>query len=161
MSNVNPDEAAQSSSTGDTDGRSDVHSDVLLALKQRYPGAETFKFGDSEALCDTLVSLVRAGKKVATCGALRDYQNGEPMPEIGRQDIALNWDDSPALVIETAELVQCRFDEITEAMALAEGEDDSLEEWREGHSAFFERNGGFSPDMQIVWERFILVEDLG
>tara|TARA_B100000678_G_C18041051_1_gene434688 strand:+ start:31 stop:444 length:414 start_codon:yes stop_codon:yes gene_type:complete len=135
--------------------------DALKALKQRYPGAETFKFGDSAALCEELVALVRSGKKVATCGALRDYDAGEAMPEIGRQDIALNWDDTPALVIETAEIVQCRFDEITEAMALAEGEDDSLEEWRAGHSAYFERNGGFSPDMQIVWERFRLVEDLG
>jgi uncharacterized protein YhfF len=133
----------------------------LKALKQRYPTAETFKFGDSAALCGTLLSLVRSGKKVATCGALRDYQDSDPMPAIGRRDIALNWDDTPALVIETVALIQCRFDEVTEAMALAEGEDDSLEGWRAGHREYFERNGGFSPDMQIVWERFILIEDLG
>ncbi|HIE70212.1 MAG TPA: ASCH domain-containing protein, partial [Planctomycetes bacterium] len=24
----------------------------------------------------------------------------------------------------------------------------------------FERNGGFSADMQILWERFVLIEDL-
>ncbi|OIQ50755.1 ASCH domain protein [Pseudodesulfovibrio hydrargyri] len=133
----------------------------LKALKLRYPTAETFKFGDSAALCSALLSLVRSGKKVATCGALRDYQNGEPMPAIGRRDIALNWDGTPALVIETVELIQCRFDEVTEAMALAEGEDDSLKGWRAGHREYFERNGGFSPGMQIVWERFILIEDLG
>nr|WP_242514322.1 ASCH domain-containing protein [Rhodovulum sulfidophilum] len=63
--------------------------------------------------------------------------------------------------IETVELVQCRFEEVTEAMALAEGEDDSLDAWRKGHGSYFKRNGGFSPDMQIVWERFILIEDLG
>ncbi|MEQ8897843.1 MAG: ASCH domain-containing protein [Roseovarius sp.] len=107
------------------------------------------------------MSLVRSGKKVATCGALRDYQNGEAMPEIGRRDIALNWGGTPALVIETVELVRCRFDEVTEEMALAEGEDDSLQGWRAGHAAYFGRNGGFSTDMQIVWERFTLVEDLG
>jgi len=134
--------------------------DNFKALKLRYPMAEAFKFGDSAASCGALLSLVRSGKKVATCGALRDYLNGEPMPSIGRRDIALNWDDTPALVIETVELIQCRFDEVTEAMALAEGEDDSLDGWRAGHSEYFERNGGFSPDMQIVWERFILIEDL-
>ena len=64
-------------------------------------------------------------------------------------------------MIETVELIQCRFDEVTEAMALAEGEDDSLDGWRRGHRAYFERNGGFSPDMQILWERFLLVEDFG
>lgn len=136
-------------------------SEEVRALKQRYPGAETFTFGDNGALCASLLLLVRAGKKVATCGALREFQNGEPMPEIGRRDIALNWDGTPALVIETVELVHCRFDEVSEAMALAEGEDDSLEGWRAGHRAYFERNGGFSPDMPIVWERFVLIEDLG
>ena len=134
--------------------------DELKALKRRYPTAETFKFGDSAALCDALLSLVRSRKKVATCEALRAFRNGQPMPEIGRRDIALNWDGTPALVIETVELIQCRFDEVTEAMALAEGEDDSLDGWRAGHRAYFERNGGFSADMQILWERFVLIEDL-
>ena len=132
----------------------------LEALKLRYPGAETFKFGDSASLSETLLSLVRSGRKVATCSALRDLEKGEPVPVIGRRDIALNWDDTPALVIETVELIECRFDEVTEEMALAEGEDDSLEAWRAGHASYFERNGGFSPDMMIVWERFVLVEDL-
>lgn len=130
------------------------------ALKARYPMAETFKFGDSAALCDALLSLVRAGKKQATCGALRDHQAGEPMPVVGRRDIALSWDGTPALVIETVELIHCRFDEVTEAMALAEGEDDSLADWQAGHRAYFQRNGGFSPDMALVWERFVLVEVL-
>ena len=132
----------------------------VSALKRRYPTAEIFKFGDSAASSAALLALVRSGKKVATCGALRDFQAGEPMPVIGRRDIALSWDDRPALVIETVALVRCRFDAVTEAMARAEGEDESLEGWRAGHGAYFARNGGFSPEMQIVWERFRLVEDL-
>ena len=131
----------------------------LGALKLQYPSANTFKFGDSSALCDALLSLVRSGKKVATCSALHEFQNGEPFPEVGRRDIGLNWDGTPAVVIETVELIQCRFDEVTEDMALAEGEDDSLDGWRVGHRGYFERNGGFSPDMQIIWERFVLIED--
>lgn len=133
----------------------------LDTLKRRYPGAETFRFGDTAALCATLLALVRAGKKVATCAALAEFEAGEAPPRIGRRDIALNWDGTPALVIETVELIQCRFDEVTEAMALAEGEDDDLDGWRAGHRAYFERNCGFSSDMQIIWERFRLVEDLG
>lgn len=133
----------------------------LESLTQRYPGAETFRFGDNATLCSELLALVRSGRKRATCGALRDYEGGEAMPRVGRCDIALTWEGTPALVIETVELVQCRFDEVTEDMALAEGEDDSLEDWQAGHRAYFERNGGFSPDMMIVWERFALVEDLG
>lgn len=132
----------------------------IRALKLRHPSATTFKFGDNPALSSALLSLVRNGKKVATCSALYEFQNGEPYPEIGRRDICLDWDGTPAAVIETVELIQCRFDEVTEEMALAEGEDDSLKSWRAGHRDYFERNGGFSPDMQIIWERFVLIEDL-
>ncbi|RVV98836.1 ASCH domain-containing protein [Mesobaculum littorinae] len=130
-------------------------------LKRRYPGAETFTFGDGPDLCAALLDLVRAGKKVATCGAIRDFEAGEPLPMVGRRDIALRWDGTPALVIETRELVRCRFDELTEAMALAEGEDETLDGWRRGHRDFFARNGGYSPDMPLLWERFELIEDLG
>ena len=134
----------------------------LAALRARYPGAETFTFGDGRALCDDLLARVRSGRKTATCGALRDFgPGGEAMPVAGRRDIALDWDGAPALVIETVEVTQRRFDVVDEDFALAEGEDESLEGWREGHRAFFERNGGWSPDMMLVCERFRLVEDLG
>ncbi|WP_386685148.1 ASCH domain-containing protein [Loktanella sp. R86503] len=133
---------------------------AIEVLKERYPGAVTFKFGDSATLSAAHVSRVRSGRKVATCGALRDFENGEPLPSVGRRDIVLAWDGSPELVIETVEVVQCSFEEVTEAMALAEGENNDLEGWRNDHRAFFKRTGGFSPEMQVVWERFALIEDL-
>ncbi|SHJ06886.1 ASCH domain-containing protein [Wenxinia saemankumensis] len=127
----------------------------------RHAGAATFTFGDSRALCDRLLALVRAGRKTATCGALRDYgPGGEALPRPGRRDIALDWDGAPALVIETTGMTICRFRDVGEDFALAEGEDDSLEGWRAGHRAYFERNGGWTPGMELVCERFRLVEDL-
>jgi uncharacterized protein YhfF len=135
-------------------------NDPIEAIRRRYPTAVTFKFGDSANLSERLIALVRSGKKVATCGALMDFQNGEPLPSPGRRDIVLDWNGQPTLVVETIEVVICRFEEVTEAMALAEGEDNSLDGWRAGHREYFERNGGFSPDMDVVWERFVLVEDL-
>lgn len=45
-------------------------------------------------------------------------------------------------------------------MALAEGKNDDLTGWRNDHRAFFQRTGGFSLEMQVVWERFALIEDL-
>ena len=134
---------------------------LLEQLKQKYPGAQTFKFGDSLELSDQLIALVRSGKKTATCGALRDFESGEDtMPVPGRQDIALNWDDTPALVIETVDVSITRFCDVGEAFALAEGENEDLGGWQRDHRAFFERNGGFDPGMQLVCERFRLVEDL-
>lgn len=129
------------------------------ALKQRYPNAVTFRFGDNRELCDALLALVRTGRKTATCSALRQFDD-EPMPQVGRVDIALDWDGNPALAIETTDLKICRFDEVDEAFALAEGENDSLAGWRVAHEVYFARNGGFSNDMMVVCERFRLVEDV-
>lgn len=133
----------------------------MQEIRARYPTAETFTFGDSRDLCDTLLALVRAGTKTATCGALRDFGvGGEVLPKPGRRDIALDWDGHPALVIETVSLDITRFCDVTEDFALAEGENESLEGWREDHRRYFERNGGFDPEMELVCERFRLVEDL-
>ena len=86
---------------------------TLDKLEARYPGAQTFTFGDSRALCNLLLKLVREGRKTATSTALRDLEGDkEAMPRVGRRDIALDWDGKPALVIETTEVNVCRFDTV-------------------------------------------------
>jgi uncharacterized protein YhfF len=128
----------------------------------RYPGAQTFVFGDSRALCDALRALVRAGTKRATCQALRTCERaGDPLPVVGRRDIALDFDGTPQLVIETTEVVVRRFFDVDADFALAEGEDETLAGWQAGHRACFERTGGWSADMPVVCERFRLIEDFG
>ncbi|QFT60295.1 ASCH domain protein [Sulfitobacter sp. THAF37] len=125
----------------------------------RYPGAQTFAFGDTPGLIAELTALVRSGAKRATCTALADVEAGrEPMPVIGRRDIALGPDGRPALVIETKELVRTTWAGMTEEMALAEGEDDTLESWKTGHRRYYERQGIFAEDMTLIWERFDVVE---
>jgi uncharacterized protein YhfF len=134
---------------------------TLEEAKTRYPEAETFTFGDNRALSDRLLVLVRSGKKTGTCGALKDFEEGhEAMPQVGRQDIALDWDGNPALVIETVSVTVQRYCDVGEAFALSEGENEDLAGWRADHRAYFERNGGWDPEMQLVCERFQVVEDL-
>lgn len=135
---------------------------TLDEAKARYPGAETFTFGDSPELSAALLALVRRGHKTATCGALRDFEaGGEAMPVVGRRDIALEWDGRPGLAIETVEVTQQRFCDVEAEFALAEGENETLEGWQRDHRAYFERNGGWAPDMMLVCERFRVVEDFG
>lgn len=135
--------------------------DIEIA-KKRYPNAAFFQFGDGEKLCDELLALVRKGKKTATCGALRDFGgDGETMPVVGRQDIAVNWYGEPQLLIETVEVTQRRFCDVDVEFALAEGENDSLAGWQSDHQAYFSRNGGFDPKMELICERFRLIEDFG
>ncbi|MXQ07785.1 ASCH domain-containing protein [Alphaproteobacteria bacterium GH1-50] len=133
----------------------------IESLQKRYPGAVTFRFGDSAEMSSWLLRLVRAGQKTATCGALRDFApGGEPKPVAGRRDIALNWDGTPALVIETVSVEEMRFDEVGEEFALAEGENETFEGWQRDHRAYFDRHGGWSPDMMLICERFRVIEDL-
>ena len=134
----------------------------LRAVLGRYPGAETFRFGDGPELNRRLLDLVRQGRKTATCGALGDYDGpgGAARPIPGRHDVALDWDGRPSLVIQTTEVFVCRFDEVTWDFAKDEGENDDLEGWRRDHRTYFERTGAFAEDMALLCERFRLVEDL-
>jgi uncharacterized protein YhfF len=59
------------------------------------------------------------------------------------------------------ELRIVRFCDMPEALAMAEGEDETLEGWRAGHERYYRRQGIFSPEMELIWERFEVVEDLG
>ena len=52
----------------------------LEKLKLRYPGAETYRFGDSPALSDSLLALVRTGRKRATCTAMAEIGVSEALP---------------------------------------------------------------------------------
>lgn len=130
-------------------------------LQDIYPGAGTFKFGDTAELCERLIQLVSQGKKTATCAAAADFADEpEAMPVVGRCDIAAHWDGSPALVIKTTKVTKVRFCDVTEEMALKEGENDDLAGWRADHEAYFTRNGDFDPEMDLIFEEFTLVEDL-
>jgi len=121
-----------------------------------YQNAVTFQFGDSPELADELLALVLAGTKTATCGALRDFNAQEPVPAAGRRDVVLDGQGRPACVIETLSVLIQRFDQVDEAFALAEGEG-PYEAWRDAHIAYFDRNGGYAPDMMLACERFRVV----
>jgi uncharacterized protein YhfF len=122
----------------------------------------TFSFGDSPEMADELLALVLAGTKTATCGALRDYPEGSvDKPVVGRRDVVLDGKGRRAAVIETLEVTVRRFDQIDYTFANDEGEGyRTLTDWRDSHKRYFERNGGFSPEMELVCERFRLVEIL-
>jgi uncharacterized protein YhfF len=131
-----------------------------VTLPARYANLNTFSFGDSPALADELLALVLAGEKTATCAAVRDYEkDGEPIPVPGRRDVVRDGQGRPAAVIETVEVTRRLFRDVPDDFALAEGEGD-FDAWREGHIAYFERNGGWSEDLEIVCERFRLIEVL-
>lgn len=134
---------------------------TLSEAQARYPGAETFRFADGDReIGELLLRLVRSGRKRATCQAKAVYESGEEAwPKVGRRDIALNFDGTPALVIETVSLEEHAFIDVPEDFALAEGENETLQGWRDDHRRWFEKTCGFAPDMVLVCERFEVIED--
>lgn len=121
---------------------------------QDHSGLECFAFGDGPALADALLALVLSGVKTATCWSVRDGQ----LTFVGKRMVACDGLGRPRAILETVALDQRAFSQVTEHFARAEGEGDgSLLWWRKAHQRYFERNGGFDPEMMLWCEHFRLV----
>jgi len=125
---------------------------------QDWRSLEFFSVADTTEMADRLLSFVLAGPKTATCWSIADGQQ----TEVGKRMVVKDGAGNPRAVIETVTLEQVRFLDVPWSFARHEGEgDENLQDWRDGHQAYFERNGGFSPDMLLWCERFRLIEILG
>jgi uncharacterized protein YhfF len=118
---------------------------------------ERTAFGGEPDEADALVALVLQGRKTGTCWASRHGR----LSFVGRRVLLCDSSGRPRAVLETLALELRRFCEVDEAWAREEGEGDlSLRRWRDTHRAFFEREGGFSEEMDLWCERFRVVEAL-
>ena len=132
---------------------------TLEQISSRYPGATAWSFGDSPQLADELAALVLCGKKTATCSALEACIQENALPIVGAYSIILDGRGAPVCVIRTLATRLLRFNEVTESLARKEGEGDlSLAHWQKEHQRFFNREGTWSADMELVFEEFALLE---
>ncbi|CAG9228326.1 ASCH domain-containing protein [Paraburkholderia tropica] len=118
-------------------------------------------FGDSEALSESLLGLILAGRKDGTCSLRWSWEHdGEAIPKVGDIEIVLDWNDRPALVRRITRVDIVPFDNVSDEFAASEGEGDlSLMYWRTEHWRFFLdecKRIGREPDgaMPLVCERF-------
>jgi len=128
---------------------------MTLASKPWWSDLPRDKLGIGADLVDMLLGLVLAGEKTACCGPPHLYPNGAP--KAGDRCVLVDSTDRPRCVIEDEEVIVQRFDEVSEAFALLEGEGDYAE-WRAAHERFFAEHGGLSPDMLVICERFKVLE---
>lgn len=120
-----------------------------------WEALDSFSFGDSPEMADHLLGFVLDGSKRATCWSIADGQQ----THVGNRMVVKDGLGRPRAVLETIELQQVRFCDVDLQFALDEGEgDETLDDWRRGHRAYFERNGGFDPEMMLWCERFAVVE---
>ncbi|MBR6970597.1 MAG: ASCH domain-containing protein [Firmicutes bacterium] len=127
---------------------------------------EHWHFERTESACNDLLGLVLQGKKRATSSSLAGYQiSGEKPPEEGELSVITDWDGNPRCVIRTVRVTRLPYKDITFDLARREGEDDTLESWRNNHEKFFREEGKelgyeFSEDMTVVFEEFEVVRIL-
>lgn len=128
---------------------------------------EAWAFGATPEHADELLALVLAGIKVGTASSLWDYEeSGDPLPVVGELSIILDGSGAPRAVIEATAIDIVPFDEVDEAHAYAEGEDDrTLAQWREVHERYWRQHSenprGYAPDMPVICERFRLLLPAG
>lgn len=119
-----------------------------------------WSFGATAEHADELLQLVLDGTKTATASALWDYEaEGEELPAVGTLGIVTDSGGVPRALLVTTRVRTVPFDEVDEAHAHAEGEQDrTLASWREIHQQFFgehpSHDRGFVPDMPVVLEEF-------
>lgn len=126
---------------------------------------EHWHFEMTEDASNYILSLVLTGKKRATASSLPGYAENEPLPQVGDISVITYWDGTPACVVKTTNVITLPFREMTFDLAKREGEDNTLESWRENHAAFWIEEGKelgytFSEDMPIVFEEFEILEML-
>jgi uncharacterized protein YhfF len=117
-------------------------------------------FGATPAQADELLTLVLAGTKTATAGALWDYEHeDEQLPRVGDLAILLDGSGHPRALVEVTRVDVVPFEDVDDEHARLEGEGDgSLAHWRVVHERFFTDHAthdhGFSLSMPVVLERF-------
>ena len=90
-------------------------------------------------LADELLELILKEKKTAGSGLLKAYQiENEDIPKVGNYWIILDSKSIPRCIVQTVKVEINRFDQVSESVAIAEGEGDlSMYYWQKAHSAFF------------------------
>ncbi len=104
-----------------------------------------------------LVELVLEGKKTATTYL---YEDDEKYKE---NDISILTDinGNDVCLIQTKKIIITTFKNITWDLAVLEGENNSLDDWRKEHYNFFKKiNPDFNKDTKVVFEIFEVIEKL-
>jgi len=98
-------------------------------------------FGDSAALSEELVALIRTGRKRGGASLLWAHEaDVDPVPVVGEIEIVVDHLNAPSLVTRVTEVDVVAFNQVSAQFAAREGEGDgSLEYWRKAHWSFFSR----------------------
>ena len=104
-----------------------------------------------------LVELVLEGKKTATTYL---YEDDEKYKENGIS-ILTDINGNDVCLIQTKKIIITTFKNITWDLAVLEGENNSLDDWRKEHYNFFKKiKPDFNKDTKVVFEIFEMIDKL-
>ncbi len=127
----------------------------------RYSGELSFE--NRNFTGDEQLALVLAGKKTASFSPFPAYAiNREPIPVAGELYVVEDRNESPKCIIELTDVNVVPFNEVTWEMAQREGEDSSLDEWKEKQNEYMSDEGDicgftFSETTNVVCEFFRVI----
>ncbi|MFI7156452.1 ASCH domain-containing protein [Micromonospora sp. NBRC 110037] len=130
----------------------------------RIGGLRALALGTPGELRTRLNTLVLSGVKTATAGLVQEYDDeNEELEHVGERLVLVDDNDRFVAVVEVTGVEVVRFADVPWDFARAEGEGDrSIEEWREGHGAYWARQGTpVTDDTRIVCLRFRVVSTEG
>ena len=98
-------------------------------------------FGDSPALSQELLALIRDGRKRGGASLLWGHEaDAETVPAVGEVEIVVDHRNAPSVVTRVTKVQVLPFGQVGADFAAREGEGDgSLEYWRREHWRFFSR----------------------
>lgn len=132
-----------------------------LDPESKYAGVFGFEakgFAGTERIASLL-----AGKKRAAFFPYSSYAiDNEVLPVSDEHYLILGAERTPVCVIRTTRVQIVPFDQVTMEMVQAEGEDSSVEEWRQKTRENLEEEGQvvgfeFEPDIKLVYMEFEVV----
>ncbi|PNH83304.1 ASCH domain-containing protein [Vibrio diazotrophicus] len=135
-----------------------------VEIAQQYTSFSCDYFCADEYNANVCADLILKGEKTASCSMDYWYSHkGETKPETGHLLVVTDWEGEPKCIVEITSVEKCRYKDVTQEFAAAEGEGDkTLAWWREAHWHFFSlecEELGIEPteDMLLVLERFKVV----
>lgn len=146
-----------------------IQKDFLHAYLKSLPPDDQTRFSPvhAEYFCNDefnaneCARLINDGVKTASCSLKIGYElEGEPLPELNRLTIVLDWNQNPVCIIRLTRLDFCKFKDVSARFAYQEGEGDrSYEWWYKTHLKFFsdyatELSVTFNEESELVLEYF-------
>ena len=104
---------------------------------------------------EILINLVLDGKKTATTSL---YEL-DSVPEVGELSVLTDSFNNNVCLLKTNKVIITEFKNITWNLAKLEGEDNSLNEWKEKHIEYFNKlDSNFNENTKVIFEIFEVIK---